>query len=111
MELRWVYMTAESVVEAREIGKRLVEKRLAACVNIIENMTSIYWWEGQMQEGKEAVLIAKTQASHLPDLIEEVLAAHSDSCPCVVALPICDGNPDFLEWIRQETVRERPQGD
>ena len=50
MELRWVYMTAESVVEAREIGKRLVEKRLAACVNIIENMTSIYWWEGQMQD-------------------------------------------------------------
>ena len=107
MELRWVYMTAESMDEAREIGKLLVEKRLAACVNIIENMTSIYWWEGQVQEGRETVLIAKSQAIHLPRLIEEVRAAHSYSCPCVVAMPICEGNPDFLEWIRQETAPER----
>ena len=107
MELTWVYMTAESVDEARVIGKLLVEKRLAACVNIIENMTSIYWWEGQVREGRETVLIAKTRASHLPELIAEVRAAHSYACPCVVALPIDEGNPDFLEWIRQETEPDR----
>lgn len=105
MELRWVYLTTETVEEARRIGKLLVEKRLAACVNIIEKMTSIYWWEGEVQEGSETVLIAKTQASLMPALTEAVRAAHSYSCPCIVALPITEGNPEFLEWIQAETAQ------
>lgn len=104
VEIRWVYMTADSVEEARRIGRLLVEKRLAACVNIIENMISIYRWEGEIQDGAEAVLIAKTQAGRLSELIEEVRAAHSYSCPCVVVLPITEGNPEFLEWIGAETA-------
>ncbi|MCZ6556777.1 MAG: divalent-cation tolerance protein CutA [SAR324 cluster bacterium] len=103
-KLRWVYMTTESVEEARKIGRMLVEKRLAACVNIIENMTSMFWWEGEVQDGSETVLIAKTQAERMSALVEAVKAVHSYSCPCVVALPIEEGNPDFLEWIREETA-------
>jgi periplasmic divalent cation tolerance protein len=105
--LRWVYMTTETVEEARKIGRMLVEKRLAACVNIIENMTSMFWWDGGVQDGRETVLIAKTQAERMSALVEAVKAAHSYSCPCVVALPIEEGNPDFLEWIREETAAER----
>ncbi|MCZ6534101.1 MAG: divalent-cation tolerance protein CutA [SAR324 cluster bacterium] len=103
MECRWVYMTAETREEAEKIGKALVERRLAACVNIIGNMTSMYWWEGEVQTGSETVLIAKTVAAHVPALVEAVKAEHSYSCPCVIALPILDGNPDFLDWIRSET--------
>ena len=103
MDCRWVYMTAETPEEARKLGKALVEHRLAACVNIIEGMTSIFWWEGRVQDGAETVLIAKTTEALVPALIEKVKSLHSYACPCVVALPIVDGNPEFLDWIRSET--------
>ena len=98
-----VYMTAGSPEEARRIGRELVEARLAACVNVIENMTSIYWWNGSVEEGAEAVLIAKTEAARIDALTERVKALHSYDCPCVVALPIVAGNSDFLNWIAAET--------
>ena len=103
METRWVYMTAPTVEEARRIGRTLVERRLAACVNILKDMESIYWWNGNLEEGTEAVLIAKTTAALVPELTEAVKALHSYQCPCVVSLPIESGNPDFLAWIRSET--------
>jgi periplasmic divalent cation tolerance protein len=104
MEARFVYMTTESAEEARRIGRELVESRLAACVNILEGMSSLYWWEGEVQEGSEVVLIAKTRQGRLRDLIDKVKSLHSYSCPCVVALPILAGNPDFLAWIGEETT-------
>ena len=98
-----VYITAKDQAEARRIGRALVEERLAACVNIIEGIESIYWWEGQVRAEGEAVLIAKTKAALVPALIERVKSLHSYACPCVVSLPILDGNPEFLEWIAAET--------
>ena len=61
MELRFVYITTENSEEARRIGRTLVEERLAACVNILDGMLSIYWWEGEIQDDRETVLIAKTR--------------------------------------------------
>ncbi len=98
-----IYITTENKAEAVKIGKHLVENRLAACVNIIEQMTSFYWWEGKIEEGQETILIAKTKASLVDELIEAVRALHSYDCPCVVVLPIQAGNPDFLNWIETET--------
>ncbi|MBF0289849.1 MAG: divalent-cation tolerance protein CutA [SAR324 cluster bacterium] len=98
-----IYITTENKTEAVEIGKQLVEKRLAACVNIIEHMTSFYWWAGKVEEGQETVLIAKTKASLIKELTEAVKTLHSYDCPCVVVLPIEGGNPDFLHWITTET--------
>ena len=98
-------MTAGSKAEAQRIAKALVEHRLAACVNILENMQSIYRWEEEIQEDTEVVLIAKTTARLVSELIEKVKSLHSYDCPCIVSLPILDGNPPFLNWIHDEVKK------
>ncbi|MBN1637196.1 MAG: divalent-cation tolerance protein CutA [Deltaproteobacteria bacterium] len=103
MQACFVYMTAGSVEEAREIGRALLEARLASCINIIDSMQSLYWWEEQVREDREVVFIAKTVSSLVPDLVELVKSRHSYECPCVVSLPITGGNQDFLDWIIQQT--------
>ena len=99
----WIYMTAGSVEEARTIGRALVEDRLAACVNLIDGMRSIYRWQDAIQDDAETVLIAKTRADLVDALTERVRALHSYECPCVVALPMVGGNPAFLDWIAEQT--------
>ena len=94
-----VYMTAGSPEEARRIGDALVTEQLAACVNLIDGMTSIYRWQGDIQRDTETVIIAKTVERHVEALTERVKALHSYDCPCVVTLPIDAGNADFLTWI------------
>jgi len=98
-----VYITCASIQEAQRIGKEIVERRLAACVNIIEKISSFYWWEGKLQEDKEAVIIAKTKSSLVHELIKKVKDIHSYECPCIVTLPVLEGNTDFLKWIIKET--------
>ena len=99
----FVYMTAADIGEAELIGRVLVEKRLAACVNILDGMRSLYWWDGKVQSDAECVFIAKTMDTELDVLTREVKALHSYDVPCVAALPITGGNPDFLQWIENET--------
>ena len=103
MSVNLIYITAGSVKEARTIGNKLVSDKLAACVNIIDNVRSMYWWEGEVQDDKEVILIAKTKESLVPELVEKVRSIHSYSCPCIVSLPILDGNRAFLDWIVEET--------
>jgi len=103
MKIHFLYITASSIDEARTIGKELVSERLAACVNIINNIQSFYWWEGKIQDDSEVILIAKTTEELVPELIEKVKALHSYSCPCIVSLPIVDGHKPFLEWVEGET--------
>ena len=99
-----VYATAGDVAEAERIGRTLVSERLAACANVLPGMRSIYWWQGKMEEGAEAVLILKTAAARLDMLVARLKALHSYECPCIEALPIEGGNPDFLAWIERETA-------
>ena len=103
MTLNLIYITAKDKDEARRIGRELVESRLAACVNIIDRVNSMYWWEGEVRDDAEAVLVAKTKEALVPRLIEKVKSLHSYDCPCIVALPILDGNPAFLKWVADET--------
>lgn len=98
-----VYVTAGSKDEALTIARAAVEERLAACANVLSPITSIYWWEGKVQEEGEVSLILKTRADLVPALTQRIKALHSYTCPCVVALPITAGNPDFLAWIDTET--------
>ena len=100
----WLYMTAGSVEEAKIIGKILVGQNLAACVNLLENMTSIYKWEEKLEESQEVIMIAKTRKTLMPKLIETVNSLHSYDCPCILELPIQGGDPDFLSWIRSQTA-------
>jgi periplasmic divalent cation tolerance protein len=99
MSVRFIYMTASSLEEAGRIGRELVSSRLAACVNIIPQMRSIYEWEGKLQEEAEAVMIAKTTAARSAELIARVKSLHSYTVPCIVALAVEDGYPPFLKWI------------
>ena len=100
----WVYMTAGSVEEAKNIGKILVGQNLAACVNLLENITSIYKWEEKLEESQEVIMIAKTRKTLMPKLIEIVNSIHSYDCPCILELPVQSGNPDFLSWIKSQTA-------
>ena len=105
MAVNLIYMTAGSKDEAQKIGKALVESRLAACVNIFDNMQSIYRWEEEVQQDTEVVLIAKTTENLISELIEKVLALHSYDCPCIVSLPILNGYPPFLNWVQAEVKK------
>jgi len=104
----FVYITCASLDEAKTIGRALVEARLAACVNILPGMTSLYWWQGRIEEGQETVLIAKTRDTLLEALTAKVKALHSYTCPCVVAFPVHAGNADYVNWIEAETEDARP---
>lgn len=98
-----IYITAPTREEALKLARLLVEERLAACANVLGEITSVYWWEGKLSEAGEVVVIAKTREGLVDMLIERVCAVHSYECPCVVALPISAGNPAFLDWVGQET--------
>ena len=104
-DARLIYITTDGPDEARKIGRALVEARLAACANIIDPMTSLYWWDGKVQEGRETILIAKTTVANVDGVTEKVRNLHSYDCPCVVSLPIETGNPAFLDWIEAETAK------
>lgn len=99
-----VYMTAASREEALKIGRLLVEERLAACVNVLGGMTSLYWWNDAVQEDDEVAFLAKTRQGLVDPLIERVRALHSYDCPCIVSVPIADGNVAFLQWIQDQTT-------
>ena len=99
MDIRFVYMTAGSLAEARTIGRELVESGLAACVNILPGMQSIYRWEGKIEAADEVVVIAKTTAPRVPELTAKVKSLHSYDCPCVVSLKVDGGFQPYLDWI------------
>ena len=99
MQACFIYVTVELLQEAEKIGTRLVESKLAACVNIIKNIDSIYEWEGKIEKNSEHILIIKSRVECFDQVKAEVLAMHSADCPCIVQLPIEQIHPPFLEWI------------
>lgn len=98
-----VYTTYPSVVEAEKAGRAIVERRLAACVNILPGMVSHYWWQGVIERGEEAVMIVKTRASLAEAVRAAVKAAHSYTTPAILVLPIEGGDENYLAWIMAET--------
>jgi periplasmic divalent cation tolerance protein len=99
-----------SLAEAERIGRLLVEERLASCVNFIPEVRSIYRWKGRVEEASETLLLVKTVEAVLPALTERVRGLHSYECPCVAALPIVGGNPDYLAWIEAECAPSNSHG-
>ncbi len=98
-----IYITTPDHDEAIRIGRTLVEGRLAACANVLGNVTSIYRWDGALCEDGEVALILKTRRDLVDRVVERVLELHSYKCPCVVAWPIENGNAAYLDWIGAET--------
>jgi len=103
METFTVYVTTKDEAEAKMIARAVVGERLAACANVFGSIDSVYWWQGRVCEEKEAALLLKTSAENKTGLIRRIKELHSYECPCVVCLPIADGNRDFLHWITAET--------
>ncbi len=98
-----VLITASGEEEAGKIAHALVSGRLAACVNIMKNIRSIYRWQGKVEDEAEALMIAKTRRSLLADLTARVKELHSYTVPEVIALPILEGSGDYLRWLCEET--------
>jgi periplasmic divalent cation tolerance protein len=98
-----VLITAPSEEEASGIAKKLVEARLAACVNIIKNVRSIYRWQGRIEDDAEVLMVVKTRKDLMEKLTEEVKVLHSYDVPEVIALPIICGSEDYLEWLNDST--------
>ena len=98
-----VYMTTSSPEEARELALHLVEQRLAACANIFPQVNSVYRWKGAVEESQETVCILKTEEDKFGLLCAAVRRLHSYETPCIVALPITEGDDEFLAWLRAET--------
>ena len=105
MEIVFAYITTQNKSEAKKIGKVLLQERLAACVNIFDQMSSMYWWEGKIEEANETVLIAKTTKKIFPKLSKKVKSIHSYSIPCILQLEVKDGNKEYLNWIA-ETIKQ-----
>lgn len=98
-----LYFTAADSEEAERISAQLLERRLIACANILSGATSLYRWNGALERAREAVVWAKTAQSHVHAAIEAVKALHSYEIPCVIALPVAEGNPDFLAWVETQS--------
>lgn len=100
-----IYTAYPSLAEAERIGKAVLEKRLAACVNILPGMISHYWWQGSIARGEEVVMIIKTRASLSEAVCAEVKALHSYTTPAILVLPVQGGDLGYLAWLMQETER------
>lgn len=101
---RLLYVTAADREEAEALARALLEARHAACVNILGDTASFYWWEGVIRQASECALLVKTTARLQEQAIQTIRSRHSYDCPCIVALPVEGGNPDFLRWVGQETA-------
>ena len=98
-----VFITGSTVKGAKKIARALVEAKLAACCNIIKGITSIYAWEGKIEEAAECMIIVKTRQERFSRLVEEVKKRHSYAVPEIIAVPITKGLKGYLSWIDEST--------
>jgi periplasmic divalent cation tolerance protein len=101
-----VLTTIPSADEARRLAHRLVETQLAACVQILPPQTSIYSWQGVIEEATERLLIIKTLHHLYPDLEATIVDLHPYDVPEIIALPVIDGAPDYLAWLQSSLPRQ-----
>ena len=98
---RIVLVTCASIAEARRIGRSVVEKKLAACANIVAGVDSIYRWKGKVERAREVLVVMKTTVGRLRELEREVKRMHSYDVPEFIVLPIVAGSREYLKWIGQ----------
>ena len=103
-----VLITAGSEEEAHRIAELLVNERKAACVSIIPTVESLFWWEGEIESGRESLLLVKTKASLLAETVELAKRIHSYEVPEIIALPIVAGSEDYLKWLDAACQQEHP---
>jgi len=99
----FVYTTYPSIVEAEKAGRALIDRKVAACVNILPGMISLYRWEGKVERGEEVVMIIKTRASLAEPVRAAVKKMHSYTTPAILVLPLESVDANYLEWLLAET--------
>lgn len=102
VEIVSVYTTTSNLGEARHIAKELLKKRLVACVNIIPEIKSVYWWKGKIEEQNECIMLAKTSKSNANKVIKTIKKLHSYDIPCIVVFPIINGLEKYLNYVVSE---------
>jgi len=98
-----IFITAKED-EAEKIAFEVVSKRLAACVNIVPSVSSIYWWQGKVERDKESLLVVKSEEEVLDRLIKTVKRIHSYSVPEIIAVKVVGGLEDYLQWVKETCV-------
>jgi len=99
-----VLVTASSEAEAAQIGQAVVEGGVAACANIIPNVTSLFRWEGKLSKEKEVLILIKSRLDVFQDLAAVIKRLHSYQVPEIIALPIIEGSSEYLTWVIESTV-------
>jgi len=97
-----IFITTGSEEEARSIADLLLDQRKAACINIVPRVDSLFWWQGEIDSAQESLLIVKTKASLLPEIVDLVKGVHSYQVPEIIALPVIGGSEDYLKWLDSE---------
>jgi periplasmic divalent cation tolerance protein len=100
-----ILITASSKKEAARIAEALIKERLVACVNTLDNVTSLFWWQGKVDRAQETLLILKSRKEKLPAIIRRVKALHSYEVPEIIALPIVAGEKNYLKWINDSLMK------
>ena len=106
--ITWIYVTAPSADVAAALGRGAVAARLAACANVFPAVRSFYWWNGEVQDDAEAVVVLKTTAPLVDALTAHLVAAHPYDVPCVVALPVAAGHAPFIAWVEASVDPPKP---
>ncbi|MDI6606388.1 MAG: divalent-cation tolerance protein CutA [Candidatus Omnitrophota bacterium] len=102
-----IFITVSAKEEAERIATKLVEEKLAACVNIVGNIDSVFWWEGKVDRAKELLLVVKSTAEKVDEIIAAVKSLHSYEVPEIIALPIVAGFKPYLNWINESVRKPR----
>lgn len=97
-----VYITTSDNEESKKIGNKLVEEKLAACINIVASIESIYLWKGEIEDDRESLIIAKTEVKNIDKIIKRVKEIHSYETPAILAIPIIEGSKDYLDYLDSE---------
>src|SRR6266403_404178 len=103
-QYRVVLVSRGSIAEARKIGRNVVEKKLAACANIVPGVESMYRWKGKVERAREVLVVIKTTANRLPELEREVTRLHSYDVPEFIVLSIVAGSSKYLAWLPESTA-------
>ena len=102
--IKFFYITATNRKEAEQIAKKLLDKKLIACENVISNVNSYFVWKNKVQNSKEIIICGKTTSKNQTKIIKAVKSIHSYSVPCIIFFDIKNGNKDFLKWIEQSVT-------
>lgn len=103
-DLRVCLVTVSSEEEGMKIARTLVARKLAACVNVVPSVRSVYRWKGEVKDDKELLLIVKTREHLLANLVQAVKELHSYTVPETISIPILGGSEAYMNWIREETT-------